>query len=334
MYANNVPYKEGTILPREKSSAYSLALLHQRYSRDLTGVYSVSNATLFNIASDRSIRIGRFKVPFSTNTHILSVLDPLSIDDLRSYSSSNALVKLFQKKVFQNKRKRDITFTSTDVDYFDKVIYFLEYGRYYSTQKLAAYNMTVPIHPLPDCINFSISRDRISAKMSDVNRQYFVDNFMQSLIDYTGSAYDRMIISGDGGVLHSAFASIASRIVSGNKYKHCYIVMNLTDDENKSDNGGNNNNYNNSVEMDGRPYIEILLDIESERSLDGNFSVKIQRSKYDDEGEYVFDDLDYENIVTIMKGKSTVRLNPSPLDTACDDSEKLFGDTVIRYIYN
>lgn len=332
MYANNVPYKEGTILPREESTAYSLALLHQRYSQmTISSVYSVSNATLFNISPDKSIRIGRFKIPLATTKHILSVLDPISIEDMRQYSVSNALVKLLQKSLFQNKRKRQTTFTATDVDYLDKVIYFLEYSRYHTPKGQTAFDTIVPINPLPDGVKFSISRDKLTAKISDVNRQYFVDNFIQSVIDYAGPAYNGMVISCDGSVLHSAFSSIALRIASGNRYKHCYITMTLNDDNSDR----MNNIMTTDAEMTGKPYINIILRSEDESDFDGNVAIKIQRSKYDNNGVYEFDDLDYENIVTIMKCKSTVRLNPSPLDTAAyenDKNKRLFGDTVTRHI--
>ena len=66
MYSNQRPYREGALLFEEKNLALIMAMLYQRYKKFDQSSYSLPNATFYNIFGKESLRIGRYKIPQSS----------------------------------------------------------------------------------------------------------------------------------------------------------------------------------------------------------------------------------------------------------------------------
>lgn len=215
MYSNNVPYKEGALLFKDKVRASRIAMVYQRYRKFDQSSYSLSNGTFFNIFGAETIRSGRYKVPLNEKL-ILCVTDPLTFSELRRYLNSFNALKWFKSKFFQLKRKRrlDMALSLECTDFFDQVVHFIEYGR--TTMKTSS-RCVLPILPVDVKAYTSDGYNDIAVHMSVANSQYFLESLFQAVFIYMSQAKGKILLGGDGRMLNSFAMETFLRVAAGNR---------------------------------------------------------------------------------------------------------------------
>lgn len=239
IYSNNMPYKEGALFFRNKISAQKIALLYQRYRKFDLSSYSAQNATFYNIFGEQSLRIGRFKYPLTDNL-ILCVMDPLTFSDMRRYFNTFNLLKLFQKKYFQLKRKRQKVLSIKNPLFLNEAVHTIEYSHFVEQQILSSGSKEkVCIIPTIAPIQFSAGTSGLRVSTAIANSQHFLEILFQSILQNiirchssassnSGSSDQALtvLISGDGRYLNSLAIDVFLRVAAGNNVKTVLLTPN------------------------------------------------------------------------------------------------------------
>ena len=147
-----------------------MGLLYQRYLKFNEESYSLSNSTLYNIFGEQSVRLGRYKMPLSSNV-ILSITDPLTYTEMQRYLTSFNPVKWFVNQYFQQKRKRSYILDVKSDSFFTDAVHYLEYGRLVDV--VPKDMVTIPIQPIDSAM---VSREAVDTanKLTFYNDRYAV----------------------------------------------------------------------------------------------------------------------------------------------------------------
>lgn len=242
MYSNNLPFKEGALFYRNKNSAQKIALLYQRYKKFDLSSYSAQNATFYNIFCDQSLRIGRFKYPL-TDELILCVMDPMTFSDMRRYLNTFNLIKLFQKKYFQIKRKRQVVLNIKNPLFLNEVVHTIEYSHIEELSNNKGGKDKIHIIPVLSPIHISAGTSGLRVSSANGNSQHFLEILFQSILknlinlkknkqglrDEIGRDKDdalTVFIGGDGRYLNTLAIDIFLRIAAGNNVKKVFLTSN------------------------------------------------------------------------------------------------------------
>lgn len=238
MYSNNVPYKEGALLYKDVKSNTNMGLLYQRYLKFDTESYSLANCTLYNIFGEKSVRLGRYKLPL-TSTAILSVTDPLTYTEMKRYLASFNMIKWFTNQYLQAKRKRSYKLDVKSDTFLYDAIQRLEYGRITSDTSNINSPVRIPIVPIDSSTQSSMliapiprirdHTDHISTgltvAMTAANSQYFIENLIQSILLYEEQVAE-ILVGGDGRIYNTHVIDIITRVASANRVQRVLVPPN------------------------------------------------------------------------------------------------------------
>lgn len=238
MYSNNKPFSEGALLFKNNTNNIKLALLYQRYRKFSTyenlrntefpknyyASYSTSNMTLYNIFSIDSNRIGRYKISLS-NKLLLYIHKPLTINDMKRYFTTFNLWKIISRSYFQVKRKACLELTVTDSDFLKNCLYYLEndvlrmkdMNKICSKQVLGQFDVH---NNMKSLVSWSTNGFQFISKLGNLNKQYFISNFIQSLFELNiiDKSYG-ILLGSDGRLWSDVLIEETMDILIGNQVK-------------------------------------------------------------------------------------------------------------------